>query len=58
MGIVSIRNVPEHLHHALKQRAAREGTTVPELIRRDLRRIADEPSTEEIARRVKRRTSG
>jgi antitoxin FitA len=57
MGIVNIRNVPDELHRALKERAAREGTTVPELIRRELAQIADEPSLAHTARRTKRRPS-
>jgi plasmid stability protein len=57
VGIVNVRNVPDDLREALRQRAARESTTVPELIRRELPRIAHRPSLEEIASRVKRRTS-
>jgi plasmid stability protein len=56
MGIVNVRNVPSDLHDALKERAKREGTSVAELIRRELPRIAREPSLEEIARRVEQQT--
>jgi plasmid stability protein len=58
MGIVNIRDVPEELHEALKQRAAREGTSMAELIRRELSRIAYKPSLEGIAARARRGTSG
>jgi plasmid stability protein len=54
MGILTVRNVPDDLHRALKERAEREGTSVPELIRRELRHIASKPSLSGIADRVER----
>jgi pilus assembly protein TadC len=55
MKMIQIRNVPDDLHRALKIRAAREGTTLSELIMRELPRIAEKPSLEEILERIKRR---
>ena len=40
MKMIQIRDVPEAVHRALKERAAREGTTLSDLIMRDLPRIA------------------
>jgi plasmid stability protein len=55
MKMIQIRNVPDDLHRALKVRAAREGTTLSELIMRELPRIANKPSLEEILERIKSR---
>jgi plasmid stability protein len=55
MKMIQIRNVPDDLHRALKVRAAREGTTLSELIMRELPRIAHRPSLEEILERIKSR---
>jgi plasmid stability protein len=55
MKMIQIRNVPDHLHRALKARAAREGTTLSELIMRELPRIAEKPSLEEVLDRIKSR---
>src|SRR5215217_5528295 len=41
MKMIQIRNVPEELHRSLKERAAREGTTLSDLILADLPRLAD-----------------
>jgi antitoxin FitA len=55
MKMIQIRNVPDDLHRALKVRAAREGTTLSELIMRELPRIANKPSLEEVLERIKSR---
>jgi plasmid stability protein len=55
MKMIQIRNVPDDLHRALKVRAAREGTTMSELILRELPRIAHRPSMEEVLARIKSR---
>jgi len=56
MKLIQIRNVPEETHRALKERAAREGTTMSHLILRELPRIAREPSAEQVVARVRART--
>jgi hypothetical protein len=53
--MIQIRNVPDDLHRALKERAAREGTTLSELIMRELPRIAHRPSVEEVFERISKR---
>jgi antitoxin FitA len=52
MKTLQIRNVPDDLHRALKERAAREGTTMSELILRELPRLVRRPSPEEIRARI------
>lgn len=46
MKMIQIRNVPDDLHRALKERAAREGTTMSKLLLDELPRIADRRSVE------------
>jgi hypothetical protein len=55
MKMIQIRNVPEPLHRALKERAAREGITLSELLLRELPRIAGKPTLEEVLARIKTR---
>jgi plasmid stability protein len=52
MKILQIRNVPDDVHRALKERAAREGTTMSELVLRELPRLASRPSQEQIVERI------
>ena len=55
MKMIQIRNVPDELHRSLKVRAAREGTTLSELILSDLPRLANKPSPEELLERIRSR---
>ena len=48
-------HVPDDLHRALKERAAREGTTLSDLILRELPRLARRPSPEELLERIANR---
>ena len=56
MKMLQVRNVPEDLHRALKERAAREGTTMSDLVLRELPRIASRPSPEEVMERIRQRS--
>jgi hypothetical protein len=56
MKMIQVRNVPDDLHRSLKERAAREGTTMSDLILAELPRLANKPSGEQLLARVKRRT--
>jgi plasmid stability protein len=56
MTMIQIRNVPDKLHRSLKERAAREGTTLSDLILNELPRIAHKPTPEQLLDRVRRRT--
>jgi plasmid stability protein len=50
--MIQIRNVPDEVHRKLKVRAAKEGVTLSELLAREARRIADEPTLEELRARL------
>ncbi len=54
--MIQIRNVPDELHRSLKVRAAREGTTLSELILTELPRLANKPSPQELLERIRSRT--
>jgi antitoxin FitA len=56
MKMIQVRNVPDELHRSLKERAAREGTTMSDLILAELPRLANKPSGEQLLARVRRRT--
>ncbi|MBA2514829.1 MAG: hypothetical protein H0V26_10960 [Solirubrobacterales bacterium] len=56
MKMLQIRNVPDELHRALKERAAREGTTMSELVLRELPRLAHKPSPEQVMSRIRDRS--
>jgi antitoxin FitA len=55
MVMIQVRNVPDDLHRRLKDRAAREGVSLSELIRRELPRIAGRTSAAELTARLERR---
>ena len=55
MKLLQIRNIPDDLHRALKERAAREGTTMSELVLRELPRLAHKPSPEQVLERIRER---
>jgi hypothetical protein len=55
MKMIQIRNVPESLHRALKERAAREGITLSELLMRELPRIAQRPTKAQVLARIQSR---
>jgi plasmid stability protein len=56
MKLLQVRNVPDDLHRALKERAAREGTTMSELVLRELPRVAHKPSPEQVLARIRQRS--
>jgi antitoxin FitA len=51
--MIQIRNVPENVHRTLKIRAAREGMTLSDLIKRELAQAAERPSVQEWLEQVK-----
>jgi hypothetical protein len=56
MKMIQVRNVPDELHRSLKERAAREGTTMSDLILAELPRLAHKPSPDQLLDRVSRRS--
>ncbi len=57
MKMLQVRNVPDDVHRALKERAAREGTTMSELVLRELPRLAHAPTPEQVLTRIRQRSS-
>ncbi len=53
--MVQVRNVPEELHRTLKARAAMAGTSLSEYLLRELTRLAERPTREELRRRLEQR---
>ena len=53
--MIQIRNVPDEIHRALKVRAAREGMTLSGYLLREVSRLAERPTLEELIERAKRR---
>jgi plasmid stability protein len=47
MKMVQIRDVPEQLHNTLKSRAALEGMSLSDFIKRELEHVAQRPSLRE-----------
>ena len=45
--MIQVRNVPESVHATLKSRAAREGMSLSDFIKRELERVAERPTMRE-----------
>jgi plasmid stability protein len=45
--MIQVRNVPEQVHSTLKARAAREGMSLSDFIKRELARTAERPTMQE-----------
>lgn len=45
--MIQVRNVPEHVHGTLKSRAAREGMSLSDFLKRELARAAERPTMQE-----------
>lgn len=52
--MVQIRDVPDHVHSTLKARAAREGMSLSDYIKRELKHVAERPSMTEWLDKVTR----
>lgn len=55
MGLIQIRNVPDDVHRTLKVRAAAAGTSLSELVLREVIRVARTPTPEELDARIRAR---
>ena len=53
--MIQLRHVPDDLHRRLKARAALEGLSLSDYLLREVRRVAERPTVEEIWERVRRR---
>jgi plasmid stability protein len=45
--MIQVRDVPEHVHGVLKSRAAREGMSLSDFLKKELARTAERPTIEE-----------
>jgi plasmid stability protein len=52
--MIQVRDVPEHVHSTLKSRAAREGMSLSDFIKRELERAAERPTMQEWLDRTQR----
>jgi plasmid stability protein len=52
--MIQIRNVPDELHRQVKARAALSGMSMSEFILRELKRVIERPSREEVLDRLAR----
>ncbi|MGH7605839.1 MAG: hypothetical protein ACREME_00740 [Gemmatimonadales bacterium] len=55
--MIQIRHVPEDLHKKLKARAAMAGMPLSDYLLREIRRVAERPTIEELWGRIERRRS-
>lgn len=53
-----VRDVPEQVHAALKQRAERRGRSLQQYLSGELRRLAERPSMDEVLERIESRNGG
>ncbi len=52
--MIQIRNVPDDLHRKLKVRAAQKGMSLSEYLLTEAQKIAEVPTLEELAERIRR----
>ena len=45
--MIQVRDVPEHVHGTLKSRAAREGMSLSDFLKKELARAAERPTMQE-----------
>ena len=50
--MIQLRNVPDDVHRALKRRALEQGTTLSELLVREVTAVARRPSLHELMKRI------
>lgn len=56
--MIQIRNVPDDVHRTLKVRAAAEGLSLSDYVKRDLEELARQATIEEVFARAGARSSG
>lgn len=54
--MIQLRHVPDELHRTLKARAALEGLSLSDYLLREVRRIAERPTLDDLRRRLAGRT--
>lgn len=58
MANVLVRDVPDDIHSALQRRAEVRGQSLQQYLAHELRRLAEQPSVDEILDRIGRRRGG
>lgn len=58
MANVLVRDLPEDVHAALQRRAAQRGQSLQQYLATELKRIAEQPSLEEVLDRIERHRGG
>lgn len=53
--MIQLRHVPDDLHRQLKARAAMSGLPLSDYLIREVRKIAEQPTPEEMRERLRRR---
>ena len=53
--MIQVRNVPDALHRRLKARAAMAGMTLSDFLLREIRKVAEKPTPEEMLEHLRRR---
>ena len=53
--MIQIRHVPDDVHKELKARAAKAGMSLSEFLLREVARVAQKPSLEEVLERIRQR---
>jgi antitoxin FitA len=53
--MIQLRHVPDGLHRQLKARAAMAGLSLSDFLVREVRKIAEQPTPEEMAERLRQR---
>ena len=51
--MIQVRDVPDSVHSTLKARAAREGMSLSDFIKRELERVAERPTMQEWLERAR-----
>ena len=55
--MIQLRHVPDDLHRTLKARAALEGLSLSDYLLREVRRLAERPTLDDLRRRLSGRAS-
>ncbi|HWA92006.1 MAG TPA: hypothetical protein VG889_18340 [Rhizomicrobium sp.] len=50
--MIQLRNVPDEVHRKLKARAAANGMSLSDFLTREVRKVADRPTEEEMRKRL------
>jgi len=55
--MIQLRHVPDSLHRQLKARAALAGMSLSDYLIREVRKVAEQPTLDEIQKRIAARTA-